>query len=53
MFRYTVGTIIGGILVATVMTGIVSFFVTAINTDTFPPIPVSYTHLTLPTNRDV
>mgnify|MGYP005717333619 CR=1 FL=1 len=38
MFRYTVGTVIGGILVATVMTGIVSFFVTAINTDTFPPI---------------
>ena len=38
MFRYTVGTGIGGILVATVMTGIVSFFVTAINTNTFPPI---------------
>ena len=38
MFRYTVGTVIGGILVATVMTGIVSFFVTAINTNTFPPI---------------
>ena len=37
MFNQTVGTIISSILIATVMTGIVSFFVTAINTGQFPP----------------
>ena len=47
MFRYTVGTIIGGILVATVMTGIVSFFVTAINTNMFPPIMHEWVRLEL------
>ncbi len=37
MFKQTTGTIISSILIATVMTGIVSFFVTAINSDQFPP----------------
>ncbi|MFL2487836.1 MAG: DUF2798 domain-containing protein [Gammaproteobacteria bacterium] len=37
MFKQTTATIISSILIATVMTGIVSFFVTAINSGEFPP----------------
>ena len=38
MFNQTIGTVISSILIATVMTGIVSFFVTSINTNQFPPL---------------
>ena len=37
MFKQTTATIISSILIATVMTRIVSFFVTAINSGQFPP----------------